>query len=71
MPSDREVERAVCLTGRVAHLIRPGENRALCGTSPVLRLSRMEGWQAAWREQAALYELCQGCGEETEPADST
>jgi hypothetical protein len=64
-----EVERAVCLTGGIAHLIRPGEQRAVCGMSPVLRLSKMEDWQAVWREQALAWDLCDGCvaGEMRQP----
>jgi len=56
-----DLEPAVCLTGRIAHLIRRTESKAVCGTWPVLRLSRMEDWQAAWRERAACWDICSGC----------
>lgn len=56
-----ELERAVCMGDHIAHLIRPGEARALCGTGPLIPLSAMGDWQETWRRQACGYELCQGC----------
>ncbi len=57
-----ELERAVCLGEHVAHLIRAGEGRAVCGAAPVVRLSRMDpDWQTAWLVQAVAYELCGSC----------
>lgn len=56
-----DLEPAVCLTEHVAHLIRRAESKAVCGVWPVLRLSSMEDWQAAWREQANTWDICLGC----------
>jgi hypothetical protein len=69
-----ELERAVCIGGREAHLIPPSAARALCGMAPVVLLSDMGEWQASWRAQAEAYELCSRCAavaaseEETDPA---
>jgi hypothetical protein len=56
-----ELERAVCLTGEVVHLVRPGEGRAVCGTGPLLPLAAMEEWNETWRRQVDAYPLCVGC----------
>lgn len=56
-----DLEPAVCLTEHIAHLIRRTERKAVCGASPVLRLSSMEDWQTAWREQANTWDICPGC----------
>lgn len=61
---DPDLERCVCLTGHVAHLIRADAVRAGCGVGPVLRLSRMGDWQALWRAQAQAWELCEECVQE-------
>lgn len=71
MSTPPALERCVCLSEGVAHVIRADESRAACGVSPVLRLSRMGDWQEAWRARVERYDLCRPCVAETGFNDAT